>query len=443
MEASQLERVPLANLRLKKEGRSLLWLQSQPLVWVATTYFAEGLPYSIVHQVVGQQYFTSAGFSAQLVGLASLLHAPWLVKFLWSPLVERRASTKRWMIGAQLALALVCLVLAGLVSVGAPLPFLLAALIAAAFLAATNDIAIDGYYLRTLETAKQSSFSGVRISSYRVAMLVGSGPLVALAGIYGFGLALVVLAGILTLLAVVHAFLLVRDSAQATDASKGGVQPAEPTVAPTSGEAARAFLAQPLALTCIVLLLTYRAGDALLFAMNAKFLGSLGLDTTLRGVVNGTFGTAASIAGSILGGVVLARFSFRKLFVPITVLQSTAILLYHALAHAGAHVSNAPSLTIAGLTVPSLYLISATVVLEQFVAGMGTAAFTSFILKLCHGRFKTMHFAFASSVMSVAAMGLGASSGYLYESLGAGRFFFVAFLATLPGVVASLAVRLK
>jgi PAT family beta-lactamase induction signal transducer AmpG len=274
-------------------------------------------------------------------------------------------------------------------------------------------------------------------------MLVGAGPLVAFAGEYGFGPALYVLSAILTLLAGVHAVLLARDSAQPTGPTKASVEPAEVAAAPTSAEAARAFLAQPLAITCIVLLLTYRAGDALLFAMNAKFLGSLGMDTTLRGVVNGTFGTAASIAGSILGGVVLARFSFRKLFVPITVLQSTAILLYHGLAHSGAHVSAAPSLQIAGFTVQSLHLISATVVIEQFIAGMGTAAFTSFILKLCHGRFKTVHFAFASSVMSVAAMGLGAASGYLYGSLGAGRFFFVAFLATLPGVLASLVVRLK
>jgi PAT family beta-lactamase induction signal transducer AmpG len=87
--------------------------------------------------------------------------------------------------------------------------------------------------------------------------------------------------------------------------------------------------------------------------------------------------------------------------------------------------------------------VSATVVTEQFIAGVGTAAFTSFILRLCNGSFKTMHFAFASSVMSVAGMVAGAASGYLYGDVGSGSFFLFAFAASLPGVAASFFVRHK
>jgi PAT family beta-lactamase induction signal transducer AmpG len=393
----------------------------------------------VVHQVVGQQYLTDAGFSSEVVGLASLLHAPWLFKFVWSPLVERRASTKRWMVGAQLALAVTCVAMGASMRSGSSLGLLLALLVGAAFVAATNDIAIDGYYLRTLDAQKQTSLSGVRIGAFRAAMLLGSGPIVSFAGVWGFGAAMYVLAGILAILAATHALLLPRD------------EPSPPSGAPAAGapassatrDAARAFLRQPLIGACVVLLLTYRAGDALLFAMNAKFLSSLGLDTTLRGVVNGTFGTAASITGSIVGGVLLSRLGFRRMFVPITLVQSGALLLYHFLARSGAHLADQPTVALAGIEVSSLALVSATVVTEQFIAGVGTAAFTSFILRLCNGSFKTMHFAFASSVMSVAGMVAGAASGYLYGDVGSGSFFLFAFAASLPGVAASFFVRHK
>jgi hypothetical protein len=54
-----------------------------------------------------------------------------------------------------------------------------------------------------------------------------------------------------------------------------------------------------------------------------------------------------------------------------------------------------------------------------------------------------MHFAFASSVMSVAGMVAGAASGYLYGDVGSGSFFLFAFAASLPGVAASFFVRHK
>ena len=427
-----------------REGNSLTWLHATPVIWAASTYFGEGLPYSIVHQVIGQQYLTAANYSAEIVGLASLLHAPWLVKFLWSPLVERRASTKQWMVGAQLALALLCVVMGTLMSKAAAFTWLLVVLVAMAFTAATNDIAIDGYYLRSLDSKRQTAFSGVRISAFRAAMLLGSGPIVSFAGLYGFGPAMFVLAGILASLAILHAVVLKRDERGSRDENAPSVEARPPNPAPVkTGEAIRAFFGQPLIAPSMLLLLTYRAGDALLFAMNAKFLASLGLDTTLRGVVNGTFGTAASIAGSLAGGFMIARLSFKRIFVPITLIQSGALLFYHGLAHADVHVYWSDHVTIAGVDVPALTLIGATVIAEQFIAGVGTAAFTSFILRLCQGTWKTMHFAFASSLMSVAATVAGTVSGYVFSSVGAESFFLVAFFASLPGVAASFVVRKK
>ena len=65
------------------------------LSWVASTYFAEGLPFSIVHQV-SMELFTAIGASAEAVGLTALYGLPWNLKFLWAPVVDRYGTLRRW-----------------------------------------------------------------------------------------------------------------------------------------------------------------------------------------------------------------------------------------------------------------------------------------------------------------------------------------------------------
>ncbi|MBL8741315.1 MAG: MFS transporter, partial [Myxococcales bacterium] len=108
----------------------------------------------------------------------------------------------------------------------------------------------------------------------------------------------------------------------------------------------------------------------------------------------------------------------------ITVLQAVALLMYAGLAAMR----------------PGLPTIAVVVVLEQLIAGIGTAAFTVFLLRLCHGPQKASHFALASSLMSIAVTAAGASSGFLYVALGSTWFFVVAFLVALPGVVMAAVV---
>jgi MFS family permease len=114
--------------------------------WAASTYFAEGLPFSIVHKV-SSEYLVHANVSAEVIGLANLAHLPWNLKFVWAPLVDRFSTTKRWMVVAQLAIAAATLFLAAFAATFVPWAFAVALCLIAVF-AATNDIAIDGYYLR-------------------------------------------------------------------------------------------------------------------------------------------------------------------------------------------------------------------------------------------------------------------------------------------------------
>jgi PAT family beta-lactamase induction signal transducer AmpG len=377
--------------------------------WVLSTYFAEGLPFSIVRQV-SSQFFTAMGASLGDIGATALYGLAWNFKLLWSPLVDRYGTTRRWLLVTQ---ALLGLVIAGIALPAGErdLGAVARVLVVVAFLAATHDIAIDGFYLGALDKRGQAGFSGVRIAAYRAALLVGNGLLVMLAGVTSWRIVFLVAGGTLLLLAAAHAALLPRVAKEAAP------RPAPDLVGGYVG-AFQSFFAQPRIGVSLAFILLYHAGDALMFAMSAPFLRSLGFGDIGRGAV-GTLGTIASIAGSITGGIVVARVGLARALPRIAMLQSLAIPLYLVLA----------------LTRPGTLWVGCVAVVEQGVAGVASSAFVVFLMRRCSPDHKAAHFAIATALMSVAATIAGYVSGHLAERVGFPVFFGLAFAASLPGVV--------
>lgn len=149
-------------------------LPASSRTWAFTTYFCEGLPYSIIRSV-STVFFRDNGVSLEGIGLTSLFALPWALKFLWAPHLDRYGSKRQWLLIMQAMLAMILLLTAAVAPLpqAAPLAGLL--FFIASFLAATHDIAIDGYYLETLDTAGQARFVGYRVMAYRIAMMAGTG----------------------------------------------------------------------------------------------------------------------------------------------------------------------------------------------------------------------------------------------------------------------------
>lgn len=392
--------------------------------WVASTYLAEGLPFSLVHQVA-TQLFTFHGASLQATGLTSLLGLAWNAKFVWSPLVDRVGTTRRWIVGLELALAGI-IALCAIPAQHGDLGVVVKLLVPFAILAATHDIAVDGFYLRALGKNDQAKLSGFRVAAYRGALLLGNGFLVALAGWVSWRAAFFAAAALLAAFAVGHAIFLPRPQGAAAPPATGSAYRDPPMAAAPPGrvlggwgDALGSFVRQPQAASVLAFILTFRAGDALMFAMATPLLKDLGLDTDTRGLVSGVVGTIAGIVGAIVGGIFIARVSLRRALFPIAVAQCAAIPIYALMAW----------------TRPSLPFIIAGVVVEQLVAGVGTAAFTIFILRRCFGAYKASHYAMATALMSVAMTVSGSASGYIAARVGFPLFFVIAFFAAFPGVI--------
>ena len=155
-----------------------------PWAWIPTLYFAEGIPY-VVAMTVAVIMFKRLGISNTDIALyTSWLYLPWVIKPLWSPIVDLFKTKRWWIIVMQLLIG------AGLggVALAIPMPgyfkITLIFLWLLAFSSATHDISADGFYMLGLNEHQQAYFVGIRSTFYRIAMITGQGLLIILAGYF-------------------------------------------------------------------------------------------------------------------------------------------------------------------------------------------------------------------------------------------------------------------
>lgn len=156
--------------------------RKNPWSWVPTLYYAEGIPYIMV-MVVSVIMYKRLGISNTDIALyTSWLYLPWVIKPLWSPIVDIFRTKRFWIITMQLLIG------AGLAGVALTIPapnffkYTLAFFWLLAFSSATHDIAADGFYMLGLTEHQQAYFVGIRSTFYRLAMITGQGLLIIVAG---------------------------------------------------------------------------------------------------------------------------------------------------------------------------------------------------------------------------------------------------------------------
>jgi PAT family beta-lactamase induction signal transducer AmpG len=153
-----------------------------PWAWIPSLYTAEGLPYVLVMTVSVVMYKGLGISNTDLALYTSWLYLPWVIKPLWSPIVDILRTRRWWIWTMQLLIG------AGLAGVALTIPtsnffqYTLAFFWLLAFSSATHDIAADGFYLLATTEKEQAFFVGIRSTFYRVATIFGQGLLVILAG---------------------------------------------------------------------------------------------------------------------------------------------------------------------------------------------------------------------------------------------------------------------
>lgn len=399
-----------------------------PWFWIPTLYYAQGIPY-VVAMTVSVIMFKRMGVSNSDIALyTSWLYLPWVIKPLWSPVVDILKTKRFWIVIMQLVVG------AALAGVAFTLPgsnffrWSLAFLWLLAFSSATHDIAADGFYMLGLSKHDQAFFVGIRNTFYRLAMLSGQGLLVVLAGFLeertgdiprSWSLTFFILAALFFAFLIYHFFILPRP-ADDTERTASGVKEVFTAFLDTFAS----FFRKKQIGIAIAFMLLFRLGEAQLVKLASPFLldstevGGLGLSTTDIGFVYGTAGIIALTLGGILGGIVIAMHGLKKWLWPMAFALNVPNLVYVAFAFWQ------PS---------SLWWITSGVVIEQFGYGFGFTAYMLYMIYFADGPSKTAHYAICTGFMALGMMLPGMISGWIQEQIGYQLFFIWVVICTLPG----------
>ncbi len=375
--------------------------------------FASGLPLALTGSTL-QAWLTVAGVDIQTIAWFSWIGVPYLLKFLWSPLMDRYippwlGRRRGWIIGTQLAL------IAGMVGMALTTPdesMLLLGLFAlwVAFVSASQDIVIDAYRTDILAPAERGVGAAVGVFGYRIAMLVSGGLALILADQIGWRSAYLAMA------------LLMLIGITAT------LWAPEPQAPPAPPQTLRAAVIEPLkdffvragAVQLLLLIMLYKFGDALAGTLTTAFLiRGVGFTPTDVGVINKGLGLASLLLGALVGGTLLTRMSLYRALMGFGVLQAVSNLSFTFLAWAGKSYA---------------WLVFA-VGFENLASGMGTAAFVVLAMSLCNVSFSATQYALLSALASLGRVLFGPVTGELVAAFGWANFFVITFVAALPGLL--------
>src|SRR4051812_14557188 len=136
-------------------GGSSVSVDRGPWWWVPSLYFAEGVPYVVVMTVAVIMFKRLGVGNTKIALYTSWLYLPYVIKPLWSPLVQRIGTRRSWVVVMQLMVAagLACAALS--IPMESFLRWSLVSLAAVAICSATHDVAADGFYLLALSSHEQ------------------------------------------------------------------------------------------------------------------------------------------------------------------------------------------------------------------------------------------------------------------------------------------------
>ena len=377
--------------------------------------FASGLPLALTGGTL-QAWATVEKVSLQEIGFLTLVGTAYTLKFLWAPMIDRYAPPllgrrRGWMLLTQILLAL-GLMLMGTMSPGESLLPIAMLAVMLAFLSATQDIAFDAYRTDVLHKDERGAGAALSVLGYRLAMLVSGGLALILADQWlGWGQTYALMGGLMLL---------------ASLATWWAPEPEVPVRAPDTLVHAitypfKEFFSRQGAITVLLLIVLYKLGDAFAGALSTTFLiRGAGFSPTEVGTVNKVLGLAATIAGALAGGTLMARMGLFRSLMVFGVLQGVSNLGFWLIA-VGPH---------------SIWLMALGVGLENLCGGMGTAAFVALLMGLCNQQFSATQFALLSALSAVGRTYLaGPLTPPLVESLGWPVFFILTVAIAVPGLL--------
>jgi len=374
--------------------------------------FSGGLPLLLTLGIL-QAWMKEGGVDLTWIGMITLVQIPYTWKFLWAPFLDRfippfLGRRRGWLLMSQIAL------MASIVGLGYSDPvkntwMMIIAAVLVAFFSATQDIVIDAYRREDLPDEELGLGSSMYVYGYRLGMLLASGGGMILADFISFSqvyfiMAWCLLPGVLTTLLT-----------------------PEPKVIAGIPRTMREAIFNPMAdyfsrngaIWMLAFILLYKIGDTMASAITIPFYLEIGFSKTEIGTVVKFFGTAATLAGAALGGLLLLKLGINRGLWIFGILQALSTAGFAILARIGYNIA----------------LLSGVIAFENLSSGMGTAAFVAFMASITNKKFTATQYALLTSLMGLPRTLASSVTGVMAKNIGWENFFIGCTLIAIPGML--------
>lgn len=404
--------------------------------------FSAGLPFMLVFSTL-TAWLRDEGVSRTAIGFFAWIGITYSVKVFWSPVVDRirlplltRVFGQRrgWMLLAQVG------IMAGLAGMALTDPVteltqvaLLALLVA--FSAATQDITIDAFRIESDINEFQAALAGTYVLGYRMAILATGAGALYIADFASWTLAYLcmsalVLVGVVAVLISPEPTSLERLDIEKDPLVIGfrersnlpgwlqdlGAWLTGAVVAPLADFFRRSGW---MALPVLALIGMFKVSDISMAAMANPLYLDLGFTLSEIATVTNVFGIVMTIAGGLLGGVLVARYGLLPMLLAAAIIVAVTNLLFAWLATIG----------------PQLWALFMTIGADNMANGLSATVFIAWLSSLVSRRYTATQYALFSSFMTLPGKLLGGPSGWIVDNAGYVFFFVYASALGIPAIL--------
>ena len=381
--------------------------------------FSSGIPLALTGSTL-QAWLSNAKVDIATIGQFSLIGLPYAMKFLWAPIMDSKplpflGLRRGWMVVCQLGLFIATIGLALSDPTAAIGMFSLMALLVA-FFSASQDIVVDAYRTEIITDEKElGAGASTYIAGYRIATVISGGVAMVMSDHMSWATVYVIMAGVnLVGLATI---LLSQEPAVTRKVRKLSLR--DSVTSPFVE-----FFQRGGAMEILIFIMIYKISTLMATSLTTKFLIDLGYSNSAIGGVNKGIGLIATLAGTLTGGSLMAKFGLKRSLWIFGIVQSFVGLTYCLLARVGSGETE----------FKHMWLVT-IISVDNYMMGLGTAALVGFMMNFCSKVYTATQYALLTSVMAVTRVILVAHAGTLVALLGYDLFFILTVPMAIPGLL--------
>lgn len=389
--------------------------------------FSSGFPLLLVFGTLNL-WLKDAGISYAAIGLFSLVKTPYSFKWAWSPIIDRiklpllgRLGRRRgWAVFTQLLLMAALWGMASIDPAATPLTMAFFAVLVT-IASASQDIVLDAYRIESFNTKEQGAGVAIFVLGYRFGLIFSGAGAIWMASVMSWNNVYMImsLGALVGMLAVLCSREPEKDEKYNEPRNRGPWRVRlQHFMLKAVYDPFKDFMKRQNWGLILVFIFLYRMSDAYMGPMAYPFYDDMGFTKVEIAYVSKIYGMIATIAGGIVGGLLISRMGLMKSLLVCGILQGVTNLMFVGQAFAGHNI----------------YMLVVTISCDNIAAGMGATALVAYLSSLCNVAYTATQYALLSSLMSFARDVFAATSGFLAASVSWAVFFLITSLMVLPGI---------